>query len=536
MDEPILEICNLSIGLNAPAGKEVVDDVSLTVWRRKITCLIGESGSGKSVTSSAVMKLLPGGLRLVGGQILLDGHEMTGANAEQLADLRGRVVSMVFQEPLTALNPVMRVGDQIGELLKIHRPKMGSQERKRRILELLGDVHLPDPPATLMAFPHQLSGGQRQRVVIAMALALEPALIIADEPTTALDVTTQAQILKLFRELMTRHESGILLITHDFGVVTEVADTVYVMQNGQVVEHGSAADILKAPQHPYTRSLIAAVPKYRFRSPLPPSDTPLVSAHDLELTYTTRGFTGRTRQVKALDKVSFNIDPGEVLGVVGESGSGKSTLARTLMLFETPDNGQLQVFGEDATKLRGQALRRYRADVQMVFQDPFKSLNPRRKVGLSLTEGPIENGVSKAEAVGRAHELLDRVSLPRDAMNRFPHEFSGGQRQRICIARALAMRPRLVIADEAVSALDVSVQAQVLALFEGLKNDFGFAMLFITHDLRVASNICDRVLVMHRGRVVEVGPTQTIFTAPQAAYTRELINAIPGEWDLTPAA
>jgi len=527
---PILDISGLSVALDLPGpdAPRVVHEVDLAVHRRKITCLIGESGSGKSVTSSAVMRLLPAGLRIDGGRILLDGRDMAQASAAELATLRGRVVSMVFQEPLTALNPVMRVGDQIGELLRIHRPAMTAKAREARILDLLGDVQLPDPPQAIRAFPHQLSGGQRQRVVIAMALALEPALIIADEPTTALDVTTQAQILRLLRELMSRHDSGVLLITHDFGVVAEVADFVHVMQNGRVVEYGAAQTVLDHPRHPYTKSLIAAVPGFRFRSPLPASGQALVRAEGLELTYISRSFTGRKRAVKALDRVGFHIDPGETLGVVGESGSGKSTLAKVLMLFEQPDQGRLTVFGRDVASLRGKALRHYRANVQMVFQDPFKSLNPRRRIGQSLIEGPLENGVSRAEAMDRALHLLDRVGLPREAMDRFPHEFSGGQRQRICIARALAMQPRIVVADEAVSALDVSVQAQVLELFESLKRELGFAMLFITHDLRVASNICDRLIVMHRGKVVESGPTRAVFTAPCHAYTAELIQAIPG--------
>ncbi|MDP3340599.1 ABC transporter ATP-binding protein [Frigidibacter sp.] len=525
----ILEISGLSVALDLPGTvRRVVTDVALTVHRRKITCLIGESGSGKSVTSSAIMQLLPSGLRIDGGRVLLDGHDMASATPEDLATLRGRVVSMVFQEPLTALNPVMRVGTQIGEMLAIHRPEMSARAREARILELLGDVHLPDPPQIMRAFPHQLSGGQRQRVVIAMALALEPALIIADEPTTALDVTTQAQILHLFRELMTRHDSGVLLITHDFGVVAEVADFVYVMQNGRVVEHGAADAVLERAEHPYTKSLIAAVPGFRFRPELPVADTALVRAEGLDLTYVTRSFTSAKREIKALDQVSFHIDPGETLGVVGESGSGKSTLAKVLMLFEKPDAGTMTVFGREIGSLRGKALNDYRAGVQMVFQDPFKSLNPRRRVGHSLTEGPMANGVSRSEALARALDLLDRVGLPAEAMGRFPHEFSGGQRQRICIARALAMKPRIVVADEAVSALDVSVQAQVLELFETLKRELGFAMLFITHDLRVASNICDRLIVMHRGRVVETGLTRDVFTNPGHAYTEELIRAIPG--------
>jgi len=527
--QPILEIADLSVGLNLPGTtSRIVEGVSLKVFPRRITCLIGESGSGKSVTASAVMQLLPGALRIEAGQILLQGHDMVKASADDLASMRGRVVSMVFQEPLTALNPVMRIGEQIGELLDIHRPEMSRKQRTARILELLRDVHLPEPLQLVRSYPHQLSGGQRQRVVIAMALSLEPALIIADEPTTALDVTTQAQILRLFRELMTRHDSGVLLITHDFGVVAEVADFVHVMQSGKVVEHGTADAVLKQPAHPYTRRLIDAVPGFRFRTEIPASDKALVHAVELELTYVVRSFTGRKREVRALDRISFHLDPGETLGVVGESGSGKSTLAKALMLFETPDHGTLKVFGDEISTLRGKALRTYRSSVQMVFQDPFKSLNPRRRVGQALTEGPIENGVSRSEALDRAADLLRRVGMPLESMDRLPHEFSGGQRQRICIARALAMQPRILVADEAVSALDVSVQAQVLELLENLKRELEFSMVFITHDLRVAASICDRLIVMHRGRIVESGLTRHVFTNPQDKYTAELINAIPG--------
>ncbi|MGO4405615.1 dipeptide ABC transporter ATP-binding protein [Bosea sp. RAF48] len=528
--EPILRIENLSVAL--PAGLDrshAVQALSLDVHRRQIVCVVGESGSGKSVTASAVMRLLPEKvLRITGGTIRLEGEDIAAASPSRLCELRGNRMAMIFQEPLTALNPVMRVGDQIAEVLRIHRPKMAWDQVNPRVIERMADVHLPDPERLAKAYPHQLSGGQRQRVMIAMALALEPALIIADEPTTALDVTTQAQILRLFRELLTKHDSGVLMITHDFGVVADVADHVVVMRQGEVVECGAPDKVLRAPEHPYTRALIDAVPRFRHRAEPEADKQPVLSVEDLSLTYRNTSFLGAKRETKALDAVSFRLATGETLGVVGESGSGKTSLAKTLLRFEKPDSGRILFRGRDVAGLSGAGLREMRRHIQMVFQDPYKSLNPRRRIGQSLIEGPIQHGVPRIRALDRAGELMELVGLRRDALDRFPHEFSGGQRQRICIARALAMEPSVIVADEAVSALDVSVQAQVLRLFEDLQKRLGFAMIFVTHDLRVASNICDRIAVMQRGRIVEIGASRRVFEQPEAAYTRELLAAVPG--------
>jgi peptide/nickel transport system ATP-binding protein len=440
-------------------------------------------------------------------------------------------MAMVFQEPLTALNPVMRVGDQIAEVLHLHRPDLTAAQAEARVLELMSDVQLPGPAAMHRVYPHQLSGGQRQRIMIAMALALEPALIIADEPTTALDVTTQAQILRLFRDLLTKHDSGVLLITHDFGVVTDVADHVAVMRQGRIVEQGAPAKVLVAPQHPYTKALIDAVPRFRFRPAIEKAE-PVLEARNLRLIYRNDGFFKKGRETVALDNVSFKLAAAETLGIVGESGSGKTSLAKCLVRFETPQAGEMLFKGHDIAKQKGAELRRLRRHIQMVFQDPYKSLNPRQRIGASLIEGPVEHGVTRQAAIARAVDLMQLVGLKANALERFPHEFSGGQRQRICIARALAMEPAVIVADEAVSALDVSVQAQVLELFEQLRRKLGFAMVFITHDLRVASNICDRVAVMHRGRIVEMGSTSDIFRNPREDYTRELLAAIPGQQSL----
>ncbi|WP_424627804.1 dipeptide ABC transporter ATP-binding protein [Bradyrhizobium sp. SYSU BS000235] len=529
-EQPVLKISDLHVAL--PKGGDrafAVEGATIEVHRRQIACIVGESGSGKSITAYSVLNLLPGkALRITSGSIQVVGQEVTNLSGRDLKRLRGDRASMVFQEPLTALNPVMKVGDQIAEVLLIHRPQMRRSEVAARILSLMEDVRLPNPETLRESYPHQLSGGQRQRVMIAMALALEPALIIADEPTTALDVTTQAQILKLFRDLSTKHDSGILLITHDFGVVADVADFVFVMQRGKVVESGPPSRVLSNPSHPYTKSLIDAVPKLNL-GPAPERDRKTVlDIRSLELTYRTQGFLRAKRTVKALKGVSFTLGEAETIGIVGESGSGKTTLAKCLMRFETPESGEIRFEGHDVAKLPVKALKSFRQSVQMIFQDPYASLNGRRTVGQSLIEGPVQHGLSKKLATERAQELLELVGLRADSFKRYPHEFSGGQRQRICIARALAMEPKLIIADEAVSALDVSVQAQVLNLLKDLRTRIGFSMIFITHDLRVASNVSDRIGVMHQGELVEIGPVRRIFKEPQHDYTRRLIAAMPG--------
>ncbi|BAF87866.1 ABC transporter ATP-binding protein [Azorhizobium caulinodans ORS 571] len=526
-DAPVLEIEHLSIAL--PHGLDrrfAVHDLSLAVRKRQIVCVVGESGSGKSVTAAAVMRLLPERtLRIASGHIRLEGEDIAQASPERICALRGNRMAMIFQEPLTALNPVMRIGDQIGEVIRIHRPGTPAADVEKRVLALLSDVHLPDPALLRRSFPHQLSGGQRQRVMIAMALALEPALIIADEPTTALDVTTQAQILRLMRELLIKHESGVLMITHDFDVVSAIADYVVVMRHGEVVEQGLPSQILEKPRHPYTRALISAVPRLNCRPSPEKTAEPLLSVSDLSLTYRTSNLFRPARVTRALDRVSFDLAAGETLGVVGESGSGKTSLSKAILRFEPVDEGTILFRGNDVLSLTGAKLRQFRRNIQMVFQDPYKSLNPRRRILQSITEGPVQHGVPTSRATERAGELMELVGLPKEALDRFPHEFSGGQRQRICIARALAMEPSVIVADEAVSALDVSVQAQVLELLNQLQKQLGFSMIFVTHDLRVASNICNRIAVMRQGRIVEIGPTGEVFGSPQQPYTRELLAA-----------
>ena len=529
MSAPVLDIRGLSVALPKGADRpHAVEGVSITVHPREIVCVVGESGSGKSVTAFTTMGLLPSVLKPVAGEVLLKGENILTASKSRLRELRGSRMAMIFQEPMTALNPVMTVGDQIEEVLDWHATKLSRAAKQKRVLELMEDVRLPRPAEMVKAYPHQLSGGQRQRVMIAIALANEPALMIADEPTTALDVTTQAQILKLMRELQARHDSGILFITHDFGVVAEIADRVVVMKRGRVVEQGTAEEILTNPQDPYTRMLIDAVP-----SAAPPparalaAAPPLVTATDVEKVY-GGGVFGGGREVRALDKVSIAIKPGETLGVVGESGSGKSTLARCIARFIDPTGGEIRLGEEEIGKASAKALRPLRRRIQVIFQDPYRSLNPRRTVGQSIIEGPMNYGTGRAEALARARDLLQLVQMDPAGLERYPHEFSGGQRQRIAIARALAMKPEVLIADEAVSALDVSVQKQVLELLEDIREKFNLAMLFITHDLRVAARICDSVVVMLNGKVVESGPAGDVFGNPQHDYTKALFAAAPG--------
>jgi peptide/nickel transport system ATP-binding protein len=418
-------------------------------------------------------------------------------------------------------------------VLEIHRSGDGAA-RRARVLDLLAAVKLPEPQQILSAYPHQLSGGQRQRAMIAMALALEPHILIADEPTTALDVTTQAQILALIRELQRKKGMGVIFVTHDFGVVAEIADRIAVMQHGRLVEQGPAGRVLNEPQAGYTRSLLAAVPSL---TPGPKRDfsaQPVVlSVNDLSKSYRSGGglFGGPSRRVDALAAVSFGVRRGETVGIVGESGSGKSTAARCIARLIDADSGQIMVEGTDIAPLAPRALRPVRRRMQMVFQDPFGSLNPRRTVGQLIAEGPIVHGLSAASAHARALELLDLVGLERRAAARFPHEFSGGQRQRIGLARALALEPAILVADEPVSALDVSVQDQVLRLLADIRNRLGLTVLFITHDLRVASQVCDSIVVMHQGRVVESGPVADVYARPAHEYTRALLAAVPGrQW------
>ncbi|MDB5413525.1 MAG: transporter ATP-binding protein [Rubritepida sp.] len=524
----LLSVENLTVALPPGADRpNAVEGISLSVDAGEILCIVGESGSGKSITANAVMGLLPKGLPITGGQLVFEGRDLRQTSPEAMRQLRGQRLAMIFQEPMTALNPLMRVGDQIAEAMQVHGA--GANARKR-VQELLAAVNLPDPAAIARSHPFRLSGGQRQRVMIAMALALEPALLIADEPTTALDVTTQMQILRLIREIQSRRGTGVLFITHDFGVVAEIADRVAVMQHGRIVEQGRAEEVLNRPQHPYTKALIAAVPHGASTQTAPAASTaePVLRLSGVKKTYRRGGWFGGGVVIPAVQSADFTLVKGETLGLVGESGSGKSTLARCIVNLVHPESGEIRFHGTDLRPLSRSARKPFRQRVQMIFQDPYASLNPRRMVGEAIAEGPITHGTPRTEALERARELLALVQLDPGAMTRYPHEFSGGQRQRIGIARALAMRPELLIADEPVSALDVSVQAQVLALLADLRLRFGLTMLFITHDLRVAARICDRVAVMQRGAIVELGPTARVFGAPEHPYTRELLESIPG--------
>ncbi|AOZ03847.1 ABC transporter ATP-binding protein [Cupriavidus sp. USMAHM13] len=532
---PLLSIRDLSIAL--PAGGDrpyAVRDVSYDLHAGEILCIVGESGSGKSMSANAIMGLLPSYLKPERGRILFEGRDLLAQDEATLLGMRGKDMAMVFQEPLSALNPVMTIGEQIAEVMRVHHAYPG-EACQRRVLELLEFVGLPDPAALVHSYPFRLSGGQRQRVVIAMALALEPKLLIADEPTTALDVTTQAQILALIQRIQAEKGMGVMFVTHDFGVVAEIADRVAVMEKGVLVEAGPAAQVLNHPQHPYTRRLIAAVPHGRAGDGAEArrKEEVVLDVRGLRKTYVSGGgLFARKRVVHAVDGVSFSVRRGETLGIVGESGSGKSTIGKCLLRLTDIDGGELHFDGQDIARLSERQFRPLRRDVQMIFQDPFASLNPRHTVGRIISDGPVANGVPPAQAEARTRELLELVGLEASAFDRYPNQFSGGQRQRIGIARALALEPKLLVADESVSALDVSVQAQVLALLDTLQRKLDIALIFITHDLRVAAQICHQVIVMHKGKVVESGPPDQIFDAPQHPYTQRLIGAIPGkEWD-----
>ena len=520
----ILAIEGLTVALPPGADRPyALRDVSWHLAANEILCVVGESGSGKSVTATTIMGLMAAGVRVESGRVLLEGTDLARLPAEELRRLRGPRIAMVFQEPMTALNPLMTVGDQLAEMWRTHTD-LPATEIAARARAALAEVALPDPDGALRAYPHELSGGQRQRVMIAMALALEPALLICDEPTTALDVTTQAQILALIRDLQRRRGTAVLFITHDFGVVAEIADRVAVMQHVVVVEQGSAAQVLGAPAHDYTRRLLAAVPKLAAPPPRAVSPEPVLEIIDLAKTYRPAGLFRRRRETRALDGVSLTLRRGATLGVVGESGSGKSTLARCAVGLLPFDAGAIRIDGRPLPRARRAAAQL----VQMVFQDPYASLNPRRRVGDQVAQGPVAAGASRAAARAQAAELFELVGLDPAALTRFPHEFSGGQRQRIGIARALAMKPAVLVADEPVSALDVSVQAQVLELLRGLQARLGLSILFITHDLRVAAQLCDEVAVMQNGLVVEHGLTAQVFEHPIHPYTRSLLAAVPG--------
>jgi peptide/nickel transport system ATP-binding protein len=520
MTQPVLQVDHLSVALPAGADRPMaLQHISLQLRAGETLCVVGESGSGKSVLATTVMGLLDGELKVASGSVRLQGESLLDASQARLRSLRGRAMGMVFQEPMTALNPVMRCGEQIDELLRTHTDWSAAQ-RREAVLEMLAQVRLPDPERMWHSYPHQLSGGQRQRIVIAMAMVMKPALLICDEPTTALDVTTQKDILQLIQTLQQETGSAVLFITHDMGVVADIADQVLVMHRGEAVELGSREQVLKTPQAPYTQALLAAVPSMTPPAARVIADTPpLLRAVAVGKTYDTN---------RALHDASVALRAGETVGIVGESGSGKSTLARCVLRLIDPSSGEI-FWGEDEiATLPETRLRPLRHRVQVVFQDPNRSLNPRMTVGESLVEGARNFGMGASEAKALAEQLLQQVQLPTQAMARYPRQFSGGQRQRIAIARALACRPQVLVADEAVSALDVSVQAQILQLLRQVQQQFGLGLLFITHDLRVAAQLCDSVIVMHQGQIVERGNTATLYAQPQHAYTRALMASAPG--------
>lgn len=514
-------------------GRSIVKNMNLEVRAGETLCIVGESGSGKSVTSLAVMGLLSkDSLVATEGRILIDGEDVLSASPGRIRELRASKMAMVFQEPMTALNPVQKVGKQVDEVLKLHTG-LGPGERRRHVLDMLGSVGLPDIERMYDSYPHQLSGGQRQRIVIAMALILKPRLLIADEPTTALDVTTQKQILGLISELQAKHDTAVIFITHDFGVVAEIADRILVMNRGEVVETGTRDQILADPSQAYTRMLVSSVPSLVPPARVTPEGEVVLDIRSLNKRYhKTKKLFQKPETVAAANDVSLTLRRGEIVGIVGESGSGKSTVARCVVRLIDPSSGEVRLLEQDITGLpRGQMLA-MRKKIQIIFQDPYRSLNPRRRVGDSIIEGLTNFGVSRSDALKQAARCMELVGLSADVLNRYPHQFSGGQRQRICIARALVMEPDVLVADEAVSALDVSVQAQVLALLEEVRQRVGVGVLFITHDLRVAAQICDSIVVMQQGRVVESGTAQQVLSRPRQEYTRALIDAAPGrDWD-----
>jgi peptide/nickel transport system ATP-binding protein len=525
MTSPVLVVDNLSISTLGKSPRRILDDVSFDVRPGEMVCIVGESGSGKSLTSLSVMGLTPrDSLSAPTGRILLDGEDILRAMPRRIRDLRATSMAMVFQEPMTALNPVHTVGAQIDEVLRTHT-RLSKEKRREAVIAMLKAVHLPDVERIYNSYPHQLSGGQRQRIVISMALILKPKLLIADEPTTALDVTTQKQILMLIRELQDQQETAVMFITHDFGVVAEIADRIVVMNKGRVVEVGEREAILARPRDDYTRMLVSSVPSLVPHGRAAPVGENILTVRNIGKVYRDNG-------VAAATDVNLTIARGEVVGIVGESGSGKSTVARCIVRLVDPSTGTIQINGSDIATLSRRALRPLRQRFQIVFQDPYRSLNPRRFVGDSIIEGLVNFGTSQKEASAKARELLRLVGLDPDVMRRYPHQFSGGQRQRICIARALALRPDLLVADEAVSALDVSVQAQILDLLENIRAVTQIGVLFITHDLRVAAQICDTIIVMQKGRIVEAGPVAEVLTSPRQDYTRALIESAPGRhWD-----
>ncbi len=525
--EKILSIQGLSIDLPTGADRKfAVENASLNVNRGEILCIVGESGSGKSVLTSAILNDVPIRLKISSGKIFFNGENILEFNEEKLNEIRGNRISMIYQEPMAALNPAMKIGFQLDEVFQLHRKEINKDQRKLESLKLLEQMQLPSPDRIYSSYPHQISGGQCQRVVIAMALACKPDILIADEPTTALDVTTQKEILLLINDLKRIYNNATIFITHDFGVVADLADKVLVMCDGKIIEEGSKKSVLLKPKEDYTKLLVDAMPILKAsRVPnLKRKDKPIVMAKNIHKIYGS----GNT-EVHAVNNANFSLKRGETLGVVGESGSGKSTLAKTLIRLTDPSKGSILINDQDFLSLRGRSLQSARQQIQMIFQDPYGSLNPTHTVGKILTRGQILRGVEERKAKTQAFELLKLVGLGKESFYRTPRNFSGGQRQRIGIARALSMYPDVVIADEAVSALDLSVQKQVLRLINDLQKQFNIAIIFITHDLRVAAQISDYIAVMEKGLIVEFGTVKDVFNKPKHEYTKKLLDAAPGK-------
>ncbi|MGZ8165829.1 MAG: ABC transporter ATP-binding protein [Methylobacter sp.] len=534
MNSPLLSIEQLSVTFNHQ--QKVVDDISFAVYSGETFALVGESGSGKSITALSVLRLLPASATLNAGKISLHGDNLLNRSELDLCKIRGKRIGMIFQDPMSSLNPVMTIGSQIEEVIKIHF-QLPYQGIKQRVLELLQQVEIPEPEQRINDYPHQLSGGQRQRVMIAIALAGKPDLLIADEPTTSLDVTIQAQILMLLKNLQRQTGMALWLISHDLALVSNMADRVAVMQRGKIVETGLTTEFFNHPKHPYTRKLLNALPSIDSAGKNPVNHIsaqeklPLLQVKDFYCYYPVRKgiFKRIVDYVRAVDGVSFAIQKGKTLALVGESGCGKTTLGKSLLNLIPASGGQVKIDGVELNSLSGELLRQKRSDIQIVFQDPFSSMNPRMLVGDIIGEGirALHPEVSWADRQARVRQLLQQVGLPEDSAQRYPHEFSGGQRQRICIARALAVDPKLIVCDEPTSALDVSVQAQIIDLLKLLQREKGVSYLFITHDLAVVAEIADEVAVMYRGKIIEHGSAKQVLTQPEHAYTRKLLEAVP---------
>jgi len=527
--EPLLIVDQLSVTFNST--HKVVDTISFTINPGETFALVGESGSGKSITALSVLRLLPNNARLSANTISLQGDNLLKRTELEFCQLRGRRIGLIFQDPMSSLNPVMTIGEQVAEAIQQHFA-LSKSEMNQRILELLQQVEIPEPQQRIKDYPHQLSGGQRQRVMIAIALAGKPDLLIADEPTTSLDVTIQAQILSLLKSIQQQTGMSLWLISHDLALVSTMADRVAVMQQGKIVETAPSAELFAQPQHPYTRKLLAALPSIQSGLNHPVVDNvPLLKVVDFYCHYPIRkGLFKRTvGYVKAVDGVSFSLQKGKTLALVGESGCGKTTLVKSLLNLIPGGQGTVKIDGVELNGLAGEPLRQQRAHMQIIFQDPFSSMNPRMLVGDIIAEGikALTPDVKETERKERVRRLLQQVSLPEESALRYPHEFSGGQRQRICIARALAVRPKLIVCDEPTSALDVSVQAQIIQLLKDLQREQGISYLFITHDLAVVAEIADDVAVMYQGKIIEQGRVGQVLFEPKQSYTQKLLGAVP---------